>query len=184
MTPTKKSPLFLVTGASCAGKSTACDELFKLEKNYIVLESDILWNDFYNTPRDDYKRYRTVWLNLCANISQIGLPCVVCGCCTPKQFEYLNERSLFTEIHYLAVVCDDDTMLKRITEGRKISDDEYIKSSMDFNNWLKKNYSKTSPAIELLDTSNITPKEAAERIDTWINKKLSIVAAIGATGKV
>lgn len=42
MIPTRKGPLFLVTGASCAGKSTLCEVLFQKEKGYVVLESDLL----------------------------------------------------------------------------------------------------------------------------------------------
>ena len=43
---TKKQPLFIVTGASCVGKPTLCNELFINEKEYIVMESDLLWNVF------------------------------------------------------------------------------------------------------------------------------------------
>ena len=46
MKPTKKQPLFIVTGASCVGKSTLCNKLFINEKEYIVMESDLLWNVF------------------------------------------------------------------------------------------------------------------------------------------
>lgn len=35
---TKKQPLFIVTGASCVGKSTLCNELFINEKEYIVMQ--------------------------------------------------------------------------------------------------------------------------------------------------
>ncbi len=72
MKPTKKLPLFCVTGASCVGKTTVCNELFKNEKDYIVLEGDIFWNDVYNTPEDDYRDYRSRWMKLAAYISQIG----------------------------------------------------------------------------------------------------------------
>lgn len=51
---TNKQPLFIVTGASCVGKSTLCNEMLINEKEYIVMESDLLWNDIYNTPEDDY----------------------------------------------------------------------------------------------------------------------------------
>lgn len=43
---TKKQPLFIVIGASRVGKSTLCNELFINEKEYIVMESDLLWNVF------------------------------------------------------------------------------------------------------------------------------------------
>lgn len=44
MKPTVKQPLFIVTGASGVGKTTLCEELFRREKDYIVMESDIIWN--------------------------------------------------------------------------------------------------------------------------------------------
>ncbi len=169
---TKKLPLFCISGASCVGKSTVCEELFKNEKDYIVLEGDILWSDIYNTPEDDYRAFRTVWMNLCANISQIGLPCVLCGSCTPKQFENLSERGLFSEIHYLAVVCDDEVMMHRMKHGRNIVDENHIQSSLHFNKWLKENGDKTNPNLELLDTTNLTPAQVAEYVDEWIKSKL------------
>ena len=45
MRPTKKLPLFVVSGASGVGKSTLCEILFQREREYIVLESDILWHE-------------------------------------------------------------------------------------------------------------------------------------------
>ena len=80
MKPTNKQPLFIVTGASGVGKSTLCEQLFLREKEYIVMESDLLWNNFYNTLDDDYCEYRRLWMRTCANISQIGMPVVLCGC--------------------------------------------------------------------------------------------------------
>lgn len=114
-----------------------------------------------------------MWMKLCANISQIGKPCVVCGACTPKQFENLPERELFSDMYYLAVVCDDKTMMQRMTVGRKVTDENWIASSMQFNNWLKENHDKTEPNIDLLDTSNLTPEQAAEYVDRWIKSKLT-----------
>ena len=72
MEPTRKLPLFLVTGASCVGKSTMCQLLFQKEENYLVLESDILWEERYNTPEDNYAAYRSLWMELCASIAQVG----------------------------------------------------------------------------------------------------------------
>lgn len=172
MKPTRKQPLFCVTGASCVGKSSACEVLFRNEEDYIVLESDILWNDVYNTPEDDYRVYRGVWMNICAAVSQSGKPCVLCGCCTPQQFERLPEREMFTEIHYLALVCDDESMLGRMKEGRGVTDEGWIASSLHFNRWLRENADSTEPPITLLDTTHITAQEAAQQIDAWIKSKL------------
>lgn len=172
MKPFKKLPLFIVTGASGVGKSTTCNLLFQDETDYIVMESDLLWNDIYNTPEDDYHAYRELWLRVCANISQIGKPVVLCGCATPKQFESCKARSLFSEIFYLAVVCSEEQLENRMRIGRGITDENWLKSSKDFNHWLIENANKTTPNITLLDNSTLTPKEAAQLADMWIHKNL------------
>mgnify|MGYP003297488408 FL=1 len=76
-------------------------------------------------------------------------------------------------MYYLAIVCDDETMMQRMTVGRKVTDENWIASSMQFNNWLKENNDKTEPNIDLLDTSNLTPEQAAEYVDRWIKSKLT-----------
>ena len=173
MVPTNKLPLFIITGASCVGKSSICKILFNHEKSYIVMESDILWNEVYNTPEDGYKTYRELWMKLCYNISQIGLPVVLCGCAIPEQFENSKERDKFSDIHYLAVVCDSNVLEERMVKGRKVTDKNWIKSSIEFNDWLKVNALKTTPPIQLLDTSTITVEESSVYVDNWIMSYLN-----------
>ncbi len=168
MKPTRKQALYIISGASAVGKTSLCELLFQEETSYIVLDSDLLWDSYYDTPEDDYHVFRTVWMRVCASISQIGLPVVLCGCAIPQQFEAKVERELFTDIHYLAVVCSDENLRSRMEEGRKISDQAWIQSSLDFNRWLQDNASNTSPPIRLLDTSDLTPVEAAAEVDAWI----------------
>lgn len=123
----KRMPLFIVTGASGVGKSTICAELFQKEKDYIVMESDILWNDSFN----------------------------------------------FSEIHYIAIVCDEDILYKRMTEYRGYKDQEYVKGSNSFNTWLKENADKTRTNIKLLDNSHLTVDEAAKIVDKWIYEHIN-----------
>lgn len=173
MEPLKKMPLFIVTGASGVGKTTLCEELFRKETEYLVMESDIVWCEFYDTPEDNYRRFRKVWMNLCASISQIGKPVVLCGCNTPEQLEYLEERKYFTEIYYLAVVSDEKTLLQRMREGRGITSQEWLESSLHFNRWLKANADKTNPPITLLDVTGRTLLESADFLHSWIMERIS-----------
>ena len=172
MKSTKKMPLFIITGASGVGKSTISKVLFEKEEKYIVLESDLLWNDIYNTPEDDYASYRKLWLKMCSNISQIGMPVVLCGCAVPKQFEVHNERNAFSKIYYIAVVSDEETLISRMKNGRNIQDDNWIRSSIDFNKWLKENADLTEPKLHLLDYTKTTPEEAANIVDKWICERV------------
>lgn len=168
MKPEKKQPLFIVTGASGVGKSTMCNLMMEQEETYIVMESDLLWHDMYNTPEDNYLAYRRLWMRVCATISKIGMPVVLCGCAVPEQFENQPERDMFSEMHYLAVVCDDATLEHRMRNGRNIHDATWLQSSLDFNRWLKQHAGTTSPAIHLLDTTQTTPAQAATQADAWI----------------
>lgn len=172
MNPTKKLPLFIITGASCVGKSTMAEVLFKNETDYIVMESDLLWNDSYNTPEDDYRAYRELWLCMSANISQIGKSVVLCGCAIPKQFEVCNARRLFANIYYIAIVCNDEHLERRMRIGRGVTDENWVKNSLEFNRWLKENANQTKPKMMLLDNSDLTPEEAARITDGWILKNI------------
>jgi broad-specificity NMP kinase len=171
--PNKKLPLFIVTGASGVGKSTICEILFQNETEYIVMESDLLWHDMYNTPKDNYRKYRELWLRVCANISQIGKPVVLCGCVTPEQFNVCIERDLFAEIYYLAIVCDDDILENRMKDGRKINDENWIKSSIEFNRWIKDNGKDQN--MYLLNTTELLPEQVAKETDKWIKEKMNII---------
>lgn len=168
MKPTKLNKLFVITGASCIGKSTACDVLFKNEKDYIVMESDLLWSDVYNTPEDNYMAYRELWMRICSNISQIGMPVVLCGCATPEQFEICTSRKYFSEIIYISVVAEKDELINRMKCGRSVTDENWINSSVQFNEWLKDNATKTTPNIILVDNTHMSPEETATKIDEII----------------
>lgn len=172
MEPTKKNKLFIISGASCIGKSTACEILFKNEKDYIVMESDLLWSEVFNTPENNYREYRELWMRVCSNISQIGMPVVLCGCATPEQFEVCDSRKYFSEIIYIAVVAERDELIKRMKYGRKVTDENWIKSSEHFNDWLKSNAAKTTPNIILVDNTHLSPEETAKEIDEIIRMNM------------
>jgi len=170
-------PLFVITGASGAGKSSACLALAAKTKDFVVLDSDILWRDEFNQPNTDYRNYREMWLRLCKNVSQAGKPVVLCGASLPDQFEQCIERRYFSVIHYLALVCSDEALESRLRmrpAWRNSSDEEYIKTHAAFNRWLKENASSTQPPISLLDTSEITVNESVERVEAWLREYLTV----------
>jgi broad-specificity NMP kinase len=167
---TKKNQLFIVTGASGVGKSSACEVLLQKETRYIVMESDLLWSSYYDKPENDYHEYRELWLNVCANISQIGMPVVLCGCATPDQFEKCKGRDYFTEIICIAVVTDKSELEKRMREGRNITDENWIEGSCNFNRWLMEHAEKTTPNMILVDSTNKSIELVATEIDAVIVK--------------
>ncbi len=169
---TKKVQLFIISGASGIGKSTLCEYLLENEREYIVMESDLLWHPRLDTPEDNYQEFRRLWMRMAAQISQVGMPVVLCGCAVPEQFEAQMERDLFTEIHYLALVARADVLTERMRVGRGIHDEAWIASSVSFNNWLKENGENTVPAMTLQDISSSSVDEAAKLTDQWILKRI------------
>ena len=164
-------PLFILTGASGTGKSTASLALSDKFKDVVVMESDILWRDEFNQPETNYQNYREMWLRVCKNIAQAGKPVLLCGCAVPEQFAECTERRYFSNIHYLALVCENELLEKRLRarpQWRGSFRDEYIKEHLAFNDWLKNNAKNTKPRITLLDTSKITAYDTAERVIEWI----------------
>ncbi len=140
------------------------------------MESDILWRDEFNEPATDYRDYREMWLRICKNISQAGKPVILCGAGVPAQFEQCIERRYFSNGHYLALVCEDETLACRLRNRpawRGSSKDDYIEEHIKFNRWLIDNAQKTQPPMTLLNTSGITVDESVAAIEQWIHSHLN-----------
>lgn len=170
-----RSPLFVLTGASGVGKTTACLALAARAKDFVVMESDILWRDEFKKSTTDYSDYRETWLRVCKNISQAGKPVVLCGAGVPDQFERCIERRYFSILHYLALICDDEILVSRLRNRpawRGSSKVEYIDEHIAFNRWLINNAQRTQPPMDLLNTSEITVSETVAAVEQWLRRHL------------
>jgi broad-specificity NMP kinase len=168
-------PLFIVTGASGSGKTTAALKLARQMKDVVVLDQDILWNDSFNTPEDNYKAFRNTWLRMAKNINQAGRPVVLFGSAIPEQFEKLNERRYIEKTHYLSLYCQPDVLTNRLKERphwRQSASEENLKGMLEFNHWLKENAEKTEPKMSLLDTTEIDVAGTVEAIQKWVEERL------------
>ena len=164
-------PLFILTGASGVGKSTVCLTLAARMKDVVVMDSDILSHSEFDQPETNYREYRETWLRVCKYISQAGKPVVLCGVGEPTQFEQCIERRYFSELHYLALICDDQVHASRLKNRpmwSSSSRDEFIKEQVKFNRWLLDNARITEPPMTLLDTSALDVDETAEKVEQWI----------------
>ena len=170
-------PLFIIGGASGTGKTTALNELIGKMDNVILLESDIIWQDEFNKPENNYRKFFETWLRIAKNISQSNRPVVLFGAGfgVPENIESCIERRYFSKINYLNIYCSDEELEKRLLKRphwRKCQNYEFIEKQKEFNNWVK-NYGKDKkPEIDLIDTTEITLEQTVEFIKIWINKKL------------
>ncbi len=168
-------PLFVLTGASGVGKTTTCLALAAKAKDLVAMESDILWIEEIDRPQTNYRDYREMWLRVCKNISQAGRPVILCGAAVPSQFEQCVERRYFSDVHYMALVCDDEVLASHLRSRpawRTTSAEEHVRKQVAFNRWLKDNARGTRPPMTLLDTTGMTVEQSAEAVMRWVGECL------------
>ena len=175
--PFLRLPLLTVGGASCTGKSAVCGALLGRIREVVLLEGDLLWRAEFDTPQDRYRDFHETWLRLCKSISQSGRPVVMfnAGMGVPENVEGCVERRYFSEVHYLALVCDDGVLAERLRRRpawRKSGDPANVERQIEFNRWFKENRCCVEPAVELIDTTGATVEETAEQVALWICSKI------------
>jgi len=173
--PFLRLPLFIISGASGTGKSTICLALVPRLQECVVMESDILWGIVPATSADNYRDYRDTWLRIAKNIGQAGRPVVLGGTALPDQFEDCPERRYFSTLHYLALVCDDDLLARRLQDRpawRQSHTAEFVNSMLEFNCWLKEHASTTNPPMTLYDTGRRSIPATVDDIAYWIRQLL------------
>lgn len=140
-----------------------------------ILDSDILWRPEFNTPETNFRDYFETWLRVCKNISQSGRPVVLfgAGAGVPENIEGCIERRYFSQVHYLALVCSDETLYERLQQRpswRGSHEPAYIEVHVHFNQWFKAYASQ--PPIKLLDTTYVPLAETAQQVVSWIDEKV------------
>ena len=174
----RRLPLFVLTGASGAGKTAIALELARAQRegvpwapDCVCLEQDILWRDEFADPAEGYRAFRNTWLRVAKNVAQSGRPVLLCGSAVPEQYEACPERRYFATIHYLALICDDDRLRERLAARpgwRRSGSASFLERMVEFNRWLCENAQETDPPIDLLDTTGLSVQESAEHAARWI----------------
>ena len=176
--PFRRLPLLMVGGPAGAGKSSVGALLLGELTEAVVIESDLLWRREFNTPEDGYNEYFRLWLRLAAHISQSGKPVVLFGAgfAVPHNSQTLPERRLFSEIHYLGLVCDDEVLTARLRArpSWRNTTDELIDEHVKFNHWLKEHAATTEPTVTLVDTTRAAVPVTAALVARWIRERVTV----------
>ncbi len=171
------APLLIICGPSSAGKSTVCQALTGSVDEVVMLDGDLLWRAEFNQPENQYRNFFETWLRMGKNIAQSGRPLLLCNAgAIPDNVEPCVERRYFSQVHYLALVCQDDVLIKRLQQRpswRQSGDDAFVQAQLQFNQWFKQNAQTTSPPITLLDTSTESIDTAAQKVKQWIREKMT-----------
>ncbi len=174
-------PLLLVSGASGVGKSSVCRALIG-KTNAVLLDSDILWRPEFDKPETKYREYFEIWLRVCKNVAQSGKPVVLfgAGMGVPENMEPCVERRYFSALHYMALICEPETLIERLRKKPKWRtkvDPVFLEEHIKFNQWFKENALKTTPPIDLIETTGISLQKTTHRVANWIHEKLEVTQA-------
>jgi len=171
-------PLFLVGGASGVGKSTVCQFLLGKTPDIILLDGDLLWREEFDRPDIQYRDFFETWLRICKSIALSGHSVVLfsAGAAVPENIESCVERRYFSGVHYLALVCEDTELERRLmarTVGKGSFDWDSLEKQKQFNRWLIENARMTKPQIGLVNTTRQSVEETADEVLVWIELNLS-----------
>jgi broad-specificity NMP kinase len=158
-------PLFIVTGASGAGKTSVVEELQEIMPDWHVFETDILWDS-----GRDWHFVRQNWLRIAHRIAQTGRPTILCGTHLPEHLDACDHREFFSQVHYLILHCEDATLAARL-QARPVWHEQteaFIAEQRRFNQWLVENAATAfDPPAALVDTTGASALEVAQRIRDW-----------------
>lgn len=168
----KAMPLFILTGCSGVGKTTTAQELLQRDLDFLVMDADILYNIMPHDTEEDYRNWVEQILSLSKNIVQGGKPILWTMAGALEYFEKTYNRRFFTEIHYLALVCDFEALEKRMREGRQITDSNWINSSIDYNRWFIENGTLSGHRIDTYDITGKSASEVADYVTQWVTEML------------
>ena len=142
-----------------------------------MLDADILWRPEFDKPETHYRDFYETWLRLGKNIGQSGRPLVLFNAgAIPNNIEPCIERCYYSAIHYLALTCDDKTLIDRLTQRpawRQSDHQQFIEAQVKFNRWFRERSTGANPKIELLDTTDKSVAITTEQVVAWISGKVS-----------
>lgn len=167
-------PLLFLTGASGAGKTTLYRQLVGRVSEAILIDADLLWsvNPAHDDPASDYRDFHALILHLAERLAANGRPVLVEGTCTPDQYETLGERWYFSKTAYLAVVCEDEALQRRLAARP-----DWRRGRQDLEPMVRLNqafrHQSFDPAPALLDTTARSIEECATEVHDWIRLQVA-----------
>lgn len=165
-------PLFIVTGASGVGKSTTVRAMQKRARDFVCLESDLLYSSMPHETPEDYMAQTELMMALSRDISQCAKPALWARAGNIQMLSKAYGSRFFSGIFVLALTCSEGELRRRMTEGRGIGDPGWIESSVDYNRYFMEHDNIEGVYYDTLDVSKLTAEGAARGLERWARLKL------------
>ncbi|MDE6319059.1 MAG: hypothetical protein K2M22_05030 [Lachnospiraceae bacterium] len=154
------------------GKTTAARILQRKTQDFMVLDVDKFYNTMPHDTEEDALKQIEQLLYFSRNAMQCGKPLVWTKAGNIDKLSIASGTRYFSEIACLALVCSDEQLQSRMTDGRGIKDTEWIYSSLDYNKYFIEHNKIGNTHYELLKVDDKTPEETAAEIEHWLIRKM------------
>ena len=167
--PYRQGKLFLLTGCSGVGKTTTGAALSRMQTDFAVLDADMFYlpddSEIINAMLEPVCRLSAAFNQQGTAILWTmagGLDCI----------KDTYHRRFFSAIKCLALTCEPEELRRRMTEGRGITDEAWLKGSRDYNEYFRTHDALGDVAFDTLDITRLTPEEAAQKVLDWMAKQM------------
>jgi len=169
-----RAPLFVVTGASGAGKTAILAPLASaLAADCVTFDADVLLDAAGALSRGqpiDWAAFHAALLAVAHGVAQSGRPTVLLAPLGPGTLESLPARRWIGDIRYLVLDCPDDTRRERMAARPpwRLHD---VEEQVSWGRWLRSN------VPDRVDTSQGTPADCAAAVASWVLRHVSPAAS-------
>lgn len=165
-------PLFIVTGPSGAGKTAVVADLQRLMPDWEVFETELLWDS-----GGDWNTVKCNWLRIADFIAhrEPSRLTILCGTMQPQDLESCESRDCFSRIHWLALLCDEETLARRLRArpAWRGCDETFIAEQLNYARWFRKNAETAfDPPLMIIDTTDAPISQSAVGIRDWAMGRL------------
>lgn len=165
-----KMPIYILTGCSGIGKTTTARELQKYTSDFVILDADMFYNIMPHETEDDYYAQVEQIESLSVDIMQCGKPVVWTMAGNIDKIPHTYNCRFFSDIRVLALTCCEQSLRKRMMEGRNITSEEWINGSVEYNTFFRTHQQIGEVGFETLDTEGKSVAEAAQAVLQWLRE--------------
>ncbi|RME50798.1 MAG: nucleoside kinase, partial [Caldilineae bacterium] len=97
------------------------------------------------------------------------------GFCVPGNVEPCVERRYFGAVHYLALVCVENELRRRLLARpawRESGGETFIQQQIAFNHWLQSEGPQQAPPVALLDATEAGVEETTLAVARWMARRV------------
>lgn len=167
----RKLPMFVLTGCSGVGKTTTAQALMQRDNGLVVLDADMFYGILSPQTDEQYLQWVEQIESLSKNIMQSGQPVLWAMAGNLDKLNCVYNRRFISNIHCMALVCDENALRQRMIKGRGITDEKWIQSSVAYNQYFQTHNRLHDMPFETFDITGKDVSEVADYVEQWVKAR-------------